>query len=133
MQKIISIKKLVQGGGPNPNLNPNLENIHTRARAHTHTYTHERAHYRAALDELSLSVPGSSSQQELFCFVRYMNATKLQNLKVLTAHVKKLLETTSHTPRCLLQRSERHLNMLKAQPDLTTRLFSVRKQCSVNH
>ena len=30
--------------------------------------------YRAALDELSLSVPGSSSQQELFCFVRYMNA-----------------------------------------------------------
>ena len=74
MQKIISIKKLVQGGGPNPNLNPNLENIHTRARAHTHTYTHERAHYRAALDELSLSVPGSSSQQELFCFVRYMNA-----------------------------------------------------------
>ena len=30
--------------------------------------------YRAALDELSLSVPGSGSQQELFCFVRYMNA-----------------------------------------------------------
>jgi hypothetical protein len=31
--------------------------------------------YRAALDELSVSTPGSDSQQELFCFVRYMNAT----------------------------------------------------------
>jgi hypothetical protein len=31
--------------------------------------------YRAALDELSVSTPGSPSQQELFCFVRYMNAT----------------------------------------------------------
>ena len=30
--------------------------------------------YRAALDELSLSTPGSDSQQQLFCFVRYMNA-----------------------------------------------------------
>ena len=30
--------------------------------------------YRAALDELSVSTPGSDSQQELFCFVRYMNA-----------------------------------------------------------
>jgi hypothetical protein len=30
--------------------------------------------YRAALDELSLSAPGSDSQQELFCFMRYMNA-----------------------------------------------------------
>ena len=30
--------------------------------------------YRAALDELSVSDPGSDSQQELFCFVRYMNA-----------------------------------------------------------
>ena len=30
--------------------------------------------YRAALDELSVSAPGSDSQQELFCFMRYMNA-----------------------------------------------------------
>ena len=30
--------------------------------------------YRAALDELSSSSPGSKSQEELFCFVRYTNA-----------------------------------------------------------
>ena len=30
--------------------------------------------YRAALDELSSSSPGSKSQEGLFCFVRYMNA-----------------------------------------------------------
>jgi hypothetical protein len=30
--------------------------------------------YRAALDELSSSSPGSKSQENLFCFVRYMNA-----------------------------------------------------------
>jgi len=31
--------------------------------------------YRAALDQLSVSTPGTQSQQELPCFVRYMNAT----------------------------------------------------------
>ena len=53
--------------------------------------------------------------------------TKLQNLKVFTAHVKKLLETTCHTPRCLLQRSERHLKMLKAQPDADDATFQRQK------
>ena len=31
--------------------------------------------YRAALDQLSVSTPGTQSQKELLCFVRYMNAT----------------------------------------------------------